>query len=133
MIYHVTIDELGGSAEAIDYMAEEIPRAAYAFQMDIESGERPVVGVNRHTEDEESGRGAGQPGYPALERGQIERLATLKGERDDAEVRARLVAIRDGARVTGNLLPSIMDTVKTAVTLDEIRNGLRDEWGVFDG
>ena len=131
--YLDAIDELGGAAEAIDYMAEEIHRAAYAFQMDIESGERPVVGVNRHTEDEEPGRGAGQPDYSALERGQIERLTAVKGERDDAEVRARLVAIRDGARGTGNLLPSIIDAVKAGVTLGEISDGLRAEWGVFDG
>ncbi len=100
--YLDVIDELGGASKAIDYMREEIHRAAYAFQMDIESGERPVVGVNLHTEDEGPGR-VGQPDHSALERGQIERLTAFKGERDAAEVRARLVAIRDGARGTSNL------------------------------
>ena len=130
--YLDAIDELGGAAQAIDYMQEEIQRAAYAFQMHIESGERSVVGVNLHTEDEGPGH-AGQPDHSVLERGQIERLTALKGERDAAEVRARLVAIRDGARGTGNLLPSIIDAVKAGVTLGEISDGLRAEWGVFDG
>ena len=130
--YLDVIDELGGASKAIDYMREEIHRAAYAFQMDIESGERPVVGVNLHTEDEGPGR-VGQPDHSALERGQIERLTAFKGERDAAEVRARLVAIRDGARGTSNLLPSIIEAVKAGVTLGEISDGLRAEWGVFDG
>ena len=130
--YLAAIDELGGASKALDYMQEEIHQAAYAFQMDIESGERTVVGVNLHTEDEEPGR-VGQPDFSALERGQIERLTALKADRDDAEVRARLLAIRDGAGGTDNLLPPIIDAVKAGVTLGEISDALRAEWGVFDG
>ena len=130
--YLEVIDELGGASKALDYMQEEIHQAAYAFQMDIESGERSVVGVNLHTEDDGPGR-VGQPDYSALERGQIERLTALKGERDDAEVRSRLAAIRDGARDTGNLLPPIISAVQAGVTLGEISDALRAEWGVFDG
>ena len=130
--YIEAIDELGGASKAIDYMQEEIHRAAYAFQMDIESLERSVVGVNLHAEDEESGR-VGQPDYSSLERGQIERLTALKRERDDADVRARLAAIRDAAHGTNNLLPFIIEAVKAGVTLGEISDELRAEWGVFDG
>ncbi|HAC04484.1 MAG TPA: hypothetical protein DCF71_01230, partial [Gemmatimonadetes bacterium] len=50
-----------------------------------------------------------------------------------AEVRARLLAIRDGAGGTDNLLPPIIDAVKAGVTLGEISDALRAEWGVFDG
>jgi methylmalonyl-CoA mutase N-terminal domain/subunit len=130
--YLDAIDELGGASKALDYMQQEIHQAAYAFQMDIESGERSVVGVNLHTEDDGPGR-VGQPDYSALERGQIERLTALKGDRDDAEVRSRLGAIRDGARGTGNLLPPIISAVQDGVTLGEISDALRAEWGVFDG
>ena len=130
--YLDAIDELGGASKAIDYMQEEVHQAAYAFQMDIESLERSVVGVNMHAEDEESER-VGQPDYSALERGQIERLSVLKSERDDADVRARLAAIRHAARDTHNLLPPIIEAVKTGVTLGEISDGLRAEWGGDDG
>ena len=130
--YLDAIAALGGASKAIDYMQEEIHQAAYAFQMDIESGERPVVGVNLHVEEEPQGR-LGQPDYSTLERGQIERVAALKRERDDREVRARLAAIRDAARGTSNLLPSIVEAVKSEVTLGEISDELRAEWGVFDG
>ena len=130
--YLDAIDEFGGASKALDYMQEEIHQAAYAFQMDIESGERTVVGVNLHAEDEEPGR-VGQPDFSALERGQIEHLTALKADRDDAELRARLLAIRDGAGGTDNLLPAIIDAVKAGVTLGEISDALRAEWGVFDG
>ena len=130
--YLDAIDELGGASKAIDYMQEEVHQAAYAFQMEIESLERSVVGVNLHVEDEESER-VDQPDYSALERGQIEILGALKRERDDADVRARLAAIRDAAGGTGNLLPPIIEAVKSGVTLGEISDGLRAQWGVFDG
>jgi methylmalonyl-CoA mutase N-terminal domain/subunit len=130
--YLDAIDALGGAPKAIDYMQEEIHRTAYAFQMGIESGERSVVGVNLHVEVAESEH-VSPPDYTALERGQTERLAALKHERDDADVRARVLAIRDTARGTSNLLPPIIEAVKAGVTLGEISDGLRAEWGVFDG
>lgn len=126
------IDELGGASKALDYMQEKIHQAAYAFQMDVESGERSLVGVNVHSEDEGPAR-IGQPDYSTLEGGQLERLSAHKAERDDAHVRARLDSIRERARGTQNLLPPIVEAVKIGVTLGEISDALRAEWGTFDG
>ncbi len=126
------IDERGGASKALDYMQEEIHQAAYAFQMDVESGERSLVGVNVHSEDEGPAR-IGQPDYSTLERGQLDRLSAHKDERDDAHVRARLDSIREHARGTQNLLPPIVEAVKIGVTLGEISDALRAEWGTFDG
>jgi methylmalonyl-CoA mutase N-terminal domain/subunit len=130
--YLAGIDERGGASKALDYMQEEIHQAAYAFQMDIESGERSLVGVNVHSEDEGPVR-IGQPDYSTLERGQLERLSAHKAERDDADVRARLDSICERARGTQNLLPPIVEAVKIGVTLGEISDTLRAEWGTFDG
>ena len=128
--YLETIDEMGGASKAIDYMQEEIHQAAYRFQMDIESGERTVVGVNQHVEEEDAAR-IGTPDYTALEKGQIERLTGIKQARDDAEVRARLTAIRSATGGQENLLPPIVEAVRADVTLGEISDTLREEWGTY--
>ena len=130
--YLERIDEMGGAARAIEYMQDEIHRAAYAFQLEVESGERPVVGVNVHREEEGPVR-IGQPDYSALERSQVERLGKLKGARDAGAVRARLSAISEAARGAENLVPRFVDAVKEGVTLGEISDTLRECWGTYDG
>jgi methylmalonyl-CoA mutase, N-terminal domain len=128
--YLERIEEQGGAAKTIDYMREEIHRAAYEHQLGVEAGDRVVVGVNRFTERDQD-VDLGQPDFGSLERGQRERLARVRGERDDADVRARLEAIRSAARGTDNLMPPIIDAVKAMCTLGEISDVLREEWGVY--
>jgi methylmalonyl-CoA mutase N-terminal domain/subunit len=129
--YLERIAEMGGASRALEYMREEIHRAAYRFQREIESGERPVVGVNVHDEDEGPLR-IGQPDYSALERQQREKLAALKGRRDARLVVGALAAVREVARGEGNLMPRIVDAVKAEATLGEISDALRSEWGTYD-
>lgn len=125
------IAEMGGASRAIEYMQEEIHRAAYAVQMDIESGARPVVGVNVNT-DEEGPPRIGQPDFRALERSQRERLATRKAARDAKAVTSALERVSTVARGDENLMPPIIDAVKAGGTLGEISDALRAEWGTFD-
>ena len=128
--YLERIDELGGASEAIAYMQEEIHRAAYEHQIAVERGERTIVGVNRFQGADEP-FDLGQPDFSALEQSQRAQLARVRSERDDAEVRARLEAIREAARGTENLMPRIIDAVKAMATLGEISDALRAEWGVY--
>jgi methylmalonyl-CoA mutase N-terminal domain/subunit len=129
--YLERIDELGGASEAIAYMQEEIHRAAYEHQIAVERGEKTIVGVNRFQSAEPEKVELGQPDFSALEQSQRAQLARLKAERDDSQVRARLEAIRAAARGTDNLMPHIIDAVKAMVTLGEISDALRAEWGVY--
>ncbi|MCG6956211.1 MAG: methylmalonyl-CoA mutase family protein [Gemmatimonadetes bacterium] len=129
--YLERIAEMGGASRALEYMQEEIHRAAYRFQREIESGDRPVVGVNVHDEDEGPLR-IGQPDYSALERQQREKLSALKGRRDVGSVNAALAAVREVARGEGNLMPPIIEAVKANATLGDISDALRSEWGTYD-
>ncbi len=126
------IEELGGAERAIDYMQEEIHRSAYAFQREVESGERLVVGVNEHVEQEGPVR-IGQPDYSALERDQVAKLTEVRRARDDAAVRTALGAIREAAQGEANLMPPIVEAVKRSVTLGEVSDALREIWGTYDG
>jgi methylmalonyl-CoA mutase N-terminal domain/subunit len=129
--YLAKVDELGGASHAIGYFQEEIHKASYQHQLDVESGKRPIVGVNVVREEAER-IAIERPDYSALEQRQREKLRQFKAGRDQAAVQAALNQVREQARdVTANLLPVLIDAVKQNVTLGEISDVLRAEWGVY--
>ena len=68
---------------------------------------------------------------PALEAGQVERLARLRSERDSDEVRARLDEVSAAARGTQNLLYPMKEALRARATLGEVSDALRDVFGVY--
>ncbi len=129
--YLEAIGEMGGAARAVEFMTEEIHKAAYRHQLQVESGERTVVGVNAFAEEGEEFR-IHQPDYPALEDAQKARISLLKGGRNVVKTQAALARIRGAARSGENLLPPMVEAAKSRVTLGEISDVLREEWGTFD-
>jgi len=129
--YLERIDDMGGAARAIDFMQEEIHRSAYRFQMDVEAGERTVVGVNAFREEDDD-PAIERPDYSGLEGRQVEKLADLRARRDSGAAGRALRRIGDAARSDENLLPLIVDAVRSLATLGEISDALRAEWGTWD-
>jgi len=131
------IEDAGGASKAIDFMQDEIHRAAYRFQLEVESGKRAVVGVNRHRTDEgETGEDdelPPSPDYRKLEARQVAALAAFKAERDRAAVADRLSSVRAVATGDENLLPPMIAAVKAGATLGEISDALRSAWGTYAG
>lgn len=125
------VDEMGGASQAVEFFKDEIHKASYQHQLDIEAGTRSIVGVNLFREDEPPSR-IERPDYSSLEKAQREKLAALRARRDPIKVQQSLEAIRAGARDTSaNLLPLMIDAVKALVTLGEIADVLRAEWGTY--
>jgi methylmalonyl-CoA mutase N-terminal domain/subunit len=129
------IHERGGAAGAVAYMQDEIHRAAYRFQMEIESGERVVVGVNRHQE-EEADVPVDPTDYTALEEAQRLKVARVREERDAPRAEDTLAALAEAARSDAApgeaiLLPRILEAVRAMATLGEISDTLREAWGTF--
>lgn len=129
--YLETIEEMGGASQAVTFMKEEIHRAAYRFQLEVEGGKRTVVGLNAFQEGGEAPH-IHQPDYPALEAAQRQRLASLKEARKPSEVAGALEGVRAGAGSEKNLLPLMIQAVKLGATLGEISQVLREEWGTYD-
>jgi methylmalonyl-CoA mutase, N-terminal domain len=129
--YLEAIEEMGGAAQAIAYMQEEIHRAAYKHQLAVEAGERVIVGVNRYVDEGAARVELSQPDYRALEAAQKAKLAAFKAARDADLVRERIVALREAARGEANLMPPIIAAVADGVTLGEISGAFREEWGVY--
>ncbi len=122
---------LGGAAAAIDHMRDEIHRAAYEFQLAVESGARAVVGVNRHV-SEDAPDPPHRPDYRTMEARQKAALAAHRSRRDDAAAAMRLDRIRRTASRDENLLPAMIAAVKAGATLGEISDELRAVWGTRD-
>ena len=130
--YLEKLDELGGPAAAIPFMSEEIHQAAYRWQLELESGDRQVVGVNCYEENEVR-MDLPQPDFGALGREQAERLAAVRAARDDSVVESALAELERTARAGSNLVPVIVEAVKVRGTLGEISSVLKGLWGPYQG
>ena len=125
------IEEMGGAVAAIEagYLQEEIEGAAYAYAKAVDDGEKVVVGVNRFVDDTEEPVEV-FPIDAALQREQVQRLARVRAERDQAGVDAALADVRAAARGTRNILVPMKEALRRMATLGEVSDALRDEWGV---
>src|SRR5213079_1121442 len=100
------VDEAGGAVSAVEsgFVQDEIERAAFEFQRQVEAGERVIVGVNAFHED--SGERIELLRIdPEAERRQLERTARVRTERNAEEALAAIGAVREAAGREANMLP----------------------------
>ncbi|RKR85326.1 methylmalonyl-CoA mutase [Mucilaginibacter gracilis] len=131
-LYIDKIDAMGGSVKAIeqDYLQQEIAKAAYQHQNDIESGQQVVVGVNRFTQPEEKGIELFRVD-DAIRITQIDKLKKLKAHRDNGAVALALQNLQQAALGDENLMPYILTAVECYATLGEIADTLRQIFGEY--
>ena len=131
--YIERIDELGGAPKAIEkgYIQKEIQNAAYRYQMEVEAQERIVVGVNKF-QIEETDKKELLKVDKTVELSQREKLTKLREERNNEEVEWALNILKEKAETDENLMPYILDAVKTYATLGEICNVLREVFGEYE-
>ena len=104
--------------------------SAYEFEKAVGSGERVIVGVNKHAKDDEEPLEILRISAD-VERTQRAALARLRGERDAARVESALDAVRSGAAGDQNLMPLIIDAARARATLGEIVGAMRDVFGSY--
>ena len=126
------IDGLGGAVKAIEagYVQQEIQDAAYAYQVEVEKGERVVVGLNKFQVKEPKPQGLLRVD-PAVGERQVAALRELKSRRDAARVKAALTAVEAAARGSDNLMPPILEAVRAYATLGEICDVMRGVFGEY--
>lgn len=131
--YIKKIDELGGAVVAIEqgYIQKEIQDSAYRWQMEIESGERIIVGVNKFHVEEEPPKNLlkidNTPGEL-----QKKKLLELRAKRDNAAVEKALADLETACGdEQGNLMPFILTAVKSYATLGEICGVMRKVFGEY--
>ncbi|MFN4184776.1 MAG: methylmalonyl-CoA mutase [Hyphomonas sp.] len=126
------VEAMGGMAKAIE---EGLPKlrieeAAANTQARIDSGTQTVVGVNKFLLDEDEDVPVLKVDNAAVRRMQLEKLARLKSERNEAEVTAKLDAIAEAAAGTkGNLLALAVDAARAKATVGEISEAVERSQG----
>jgi methylmalonyl-CoA mutase N-terminal domain/subunit len=132
MDYITRIDELGGALAAVEagYMQAEIQEAAYQAQMRIERREDLVVGVNTYQSEGDSVLKTLSVA-PEIEVAQREHLAQVRTQRDQGQADDLLARLGEASRGSENLMPILIECVEADVTLGEICDELRDNWGEY--
>ncbi len=127
------IDEMGGAVAAIEqgYMQQEMATHAFEYEQEIESGKRTVIGVNKYVIEDEEHHTQLLQVDPAVGDRQMAKLKKLKETRDNAAVEKALANVRKVARSEENIMPCLIEAVKTYATLGEICGVLREEFGEY--
>jgi methylmalonyl-CoA mutase N-terminal domain/subunit len=131
--YFRRIDELGGMVEAIEagFPQREIMDAAYAYQRSVDSGEKIVVGVNEFVDATE------QPIETlyiddSVEDEQRQAVAALRRSRDGRAVTSALGALRQACADGKNVMPPLVEAVKTYATVGEISDVMREVFATYE-
>ncbi len=131
--YFAKIDELGGMVDAVklNYPQREIAEASFALQLQIDAGERIVVGVNSFEATDEEPIPTLRVD-PALERKQVGRLQAARARRDGAAVERTLAALREDAlHPERNLMEPLIACARAHATEGEIVESLQQVFGDY--
>ncbi len=113
------------------YFHREIQDSAYEYQKRVDSGDETVVGVNKYVTEEDTDTEILKVDESVRDR-QINRLESVKEERDDEAVEDALDAIADTIEAEENVMPAIIDAVKAYATMGEIMAVFEDKYGSYN-
>lgn len=127
------LDNRGGMVRAIEdgYLQGLIADEAYKLHQEIESGAKPVVGVNKFVSDEPAPEISTYELDAEGRETQLKRLAKVKAERDSAAVRDTLAALSRAAEGDDNLMHRLIDCANAYCTVGEMTAALKQVWGEF--
>ncbi len=128
------ISEKGGMIKCIEdnFIQGEIENSAFDFQIELENQDRVVVGVNDFKASEEKEMPI-QEIDPMLEKDQINRLSNLRKNRDNELVEKCLINLTKAAENNDNIMPYIVEAVRTYCTIGEMTSALEKVYGRFKG
>lgn len=131
-VYINKIDERGGMSAAIEqgYVQREIQREAYRVQKEIENDRVVIVGVNKYGIEEKAPENLLRVDL-RIQQEQISRIRDLKEKRDGAAVRRALDRLKKTCEGSENVMPAILEAVRTYATLGEICNVMREVFGEY--
>ncbi len=117
------IGEKGGVAEAVDkgFFQKDLVGSQQAMKrlMEVETGERVVVGVNKMEREEELARPRLFAPNPEYEKAQKAKLAEFKNKRDSQRVSEALSGLDRVISTDANVMPCLIEAVKAGATVGE--------------
>jgi methylmalonyl-CoA mutase N-terminal domain/subunit len=130
--YFRQLDSMGGMVKAIEqgYPQQEILDASQRYQREVERGERKIVGVNQHVEQEHGCIPTLKIG-PEIEQHQLARLSDLRKSRDSFRMAGAVEELQEAAACGENVMPYLIEAVKAKATLGEICSALQEIYGAY--
>ena len=133
--YLQKIDVMGGMLGAIDngFVFKEIQDSSVKFQQRVESGERIIVGLNKYGMPSE-GELEDQEIFAideSVEGAQKQKIAGIRARRKAEDVQKQLADLEQAIDKEENLMPHIIEAVKSYATIGEICGVMREKWGEF--
>jgi methylmalonyl-CoA mutase N-terminal domain/subunit len=124
---------MGGALAAVEkgYFQEEIRKNSYRLKNEIDQNERVIVGVNKFQDSKDR-----EPQLnlinPEVEKKQLSRLKEFKSSRDQGKVDSVLSELQKAAENDSvNLMPYIIESVKSQATLGEISAIFKGVFGTY--
>ena len=132
-----TLDGMGGTISAIEYMKARLVDSNAERLNKIEKNQTTVVGVNKFTTGEPSPLTSGDGGImvvdPAVEKQQIDQLNEWRAARDQGAVEAALKQLRAAAQAGENVMPASIAAAKAGATTGEWAAQMRMVFGEYRG
>jgi methylmalonyl-CoA mutase N-terminal domain/subunit len=130
--YIARIDAMGGMVSAIEqgYPQREIQEASCQYMKAVERKEKIIVGVNEFVTEEPPHADVPVIDHEVADR-QCAELKSLRAGRDNSAVEKNLAELKKAAQGTDNLIPPILDCVRSYATLGEMRDTLRSVYGEY--
>jgi len=126
------VEKFGGMAKAIEAGIPKrmIEQAATATQGRIDSKRQTIVGVNKYRPGSDADIAVLKVDNRSVRRQQLDKLARLRAERNQAEVQQALDALTQSAETgTGNLLEGAVAAARAKATVGEISDALEKVFG----
>jgi len=128
------VDQNGGTIKLIEqgWFQKQIADFAYETALRKQTGDKPVIGVNRFVDEEEAHEIETHPYDPETAERQIARTKRVRAERDAGKYRTvmeKLAAIARDERQ--NIMPVTIEAVEAGATMGEIIEALKKLWGTY--
>lgn len=128
------VEELGGTIKLIEdgWFQKHIADFAYETALRKQSGDMPVIGVNRYVLDEKDVKIEIHPYDESTAKRQIERTQSVRANRDEVKIQALLDKLVEVAKdENANMMPTTIELVKEGATMGDIVEKLKGIWGVY--
>ncbi len=128
------VRERGGTIKLIEegWFQKHISDFAYETALRKQSGQKPVIGVNKYVETEEDVDIEIHPHDPTTTKRQIDRLKQVRETRDNAKVAALLEELVTVAKNdTRNIMPVTIELVRAGASMGDIVEKLKTVWGTY--
>ena len=132
-----TLDEIeknGGTVKLIEegWFQKHIADFAYDTALRKQSGQKPVIGVNKYVEKDEKVDIETHPYDVTTAERQINRLKHVRATRDNNKINQLLDKLVEVAKdESQNIMPITIDLVDAGATMGDIVEKLRTIWGTY--